>query len=212
MENKKACLFDFDGTLVDSMPVWRDKMFRLLKLQDIDPPAGLLREITPLGDAGTLRYFREHFRLTMSDDEMKREMDSYALPYYRNWIAAKDGVCECLKELKVKGIGLYVLTASPRRMYEPCLERLGMLSFFEQTWCCEDFLTVKSDPDIYRLAAAKMDADMKDIAFFDDNRTALFTAKTAGLYTVGVFDETSAEDEAQIRRITDRYIRSFYEL
>lgn len=210
--NVKAYLFDLDGTLADSMPVWRDKMFGLLALQHIDPPEGLLQEITPLGDSGTLQYFREHFRLSMSEEEMRLEMDRYAFPRYCKEIPAKDGVFEYLKMLKDGGSRLYLLTASPRRMFEPCLKRQGLLPFFERTWCCEDFHMVKNNPAIYAAAAAEMKTSPREIAFFDDNKAALLAAKAAGLFTVGVYDESSARDEEEIRGIADLYIRSFKEL
>ena len=211
-ESIKAYLFDFDGTLVDSMPVWRDKMFRLLHLQKITPPEGLLRQITPLGDLGTIRYYREHFALNMTDEEMFDEMDAYALPRYRDEIPAKSGVEEYLQELQRQKAGIYLLTASPRKMFLPCLERLGLLRFFTSTWSCEDFHTVKSNPEIYRMAAEKMGVSIHEIAFFDDNKVALETAKKAGTYTVGVYDETSEADESEIRRMADEYIHSFREL
>ena len=48
----KAAVFDFDGTLVDSMPTWSEKMLRLLRLQGIEPPKGLVTKIATLGDEG----------------------------------------------------------------------------------------------------------------------------------------------------------------
>ena len=202
----KAALFDFDGTLVDSMPTWGKKVLRILSLSGITPPEGILRILTPLGDIGSMRYFKEKLGVTMTEAEMLKEMDAYAIPKYTNEIPLKAGVKEYLDALKKAGVRIFLLTASPRRCFEPCLLRLGVLSLFEAAWSCEDFGTTKSNPDIYRMAAARMGLREDEISFFDDNILALQTAKTAGLYTVGVFDESSADDEASIRALADEYV------
>ncbi len=202
----KAALFDFDGTLVDSMPTWGRKVLHILALSGITPTEGILRILTPLGDTGSMRYFKEHFGVTMTEEEMLREMDAYAVPKYANDILLKEGAREYLEALKKAGVRIFLLTASPRQCFVPCLENVGVASLFEEAWSCEDFGTVKSDPAIYRMAAERMGVSVEDITFFDDNIIALKTAKEAGLRTVGVYDASSAEDGAAIRSLCDEYV------
>jgi len=208
----KAYLFDFDGTLVDSMPVWGKKMFRILELNGITPPDGLLRTITPLGDKGTAAYFRTALNVPMTDEEMFAAMDEYALPRYREEIPAKEGVADYLSHLKASGAGVYLLTASPHHMFEPCLQRTGLWKYFDACWCCDDFAMVKSDPAIYHAAAGRIGVKPGELMFFDDNRGAVETAARAGLVTVGIYDPSSADDEQDIRAIAHRYIYNMKEM
>lgn len=207
-----ACIFDFDGTLVDSMSVWRDSHFCILRSQGIDPPIGLLRTITPLGDVGVFEYFRRHFCISLSNNEMQRTKQEFAFPYYRDTIPAKSGAVSVLQLLRHHGISCALLTASPHTMFEPCLQRLGLFSSFDFMWSSEDFGLPKSDPQIYRDAAQCMGFSPSSIAYLDDNLLALRAAKAAGLKTIGVFDETSAHDEDEIRKCVCRYIYSLEEL
>ena len=208
----KVALFDFDGTLVDSMPIWGEKMFRLLRMQGITPPDGLLRTITPLGDAGTLNYYQKNFKLTMTKEEMQKEMDSYALPLYTNEISLKEGVLDYLKALKDHGIKLYILTASPHKMFEPCLERLNILELFEEAWCCDDFKKVKSNPEIYLDVAKTIGVKPEEITFFDDNKVAILTAKEAGLHTIAVYDKSSENDKEDMQQAADYYCDSYRDM
>lgn len=207
-----ACIFDFDGTLVDSMSVWRDSHFCILRSQGIDPPAGLLRAITPLGDAGVFEYFRQQFCVSLNNNEMQRMKQEFAFPYYRDTIPAKSGAASVLRLLRHHGIPSALLTASPHTMFEPCLQRLGLFSLFDFMWSSEDFGLSKNDPQIYRDAAQCMGFSPPSIAYFDDNLLALRAAQTAGLKTIGVFDETSASDETEIRKFVYRYIYSIGEI
>ena len=208
----QAYLFDFDGTLVDSMPYWSQKMLRILNHCGVSYPNDIIKRITPLGDAGTAKYFRDELGVPLSLEEMYDMMDEYALPKYRDVIEAKPGVIAYLQKLKNAGCSLNVLTASPHKMLDPCLKRIGIYDLFDNVWSCDDFATTKSDPAIYVRAAEKIGAAVAEVAFFDDNIGALRTAADAGMYSVGVYDPTAEDFTAQMKETADRYVRSFEEL
>ncbi len=208
----KILIFDFDGTLVDSMPTWSQKMLNILKSTNTPYPDDVIKIITPLGDKGTARYFKEDLGVPMSEDEMFALMDEYALPKYRDEIPLKEGVEAMLKALKEKGCSLNVLTASPHKMVDCCLERLGIYSLFDNVWTCEDFGLTKSNPEIYAKAAQRLGADVEDIAFFDDNIGALETAKMAGMFAVGVYDKSGEDFTDRLKAVADVYVKTFSEL
>ena len=205
---RKAYIFDFDGTLVDSMPCWAEKMMNILRVCQMDSPKGIIRTITPRGDIGTAKYFRDVLHVPLTEDDMYRLMDEYALPRYRDEIRLKDGVFGCLQALKEAGCSLNVLTASPHKMVDPCLKRLGVFELFDNVWSCDDFGMTKSQKQIYWEAVQRIGTRVSDAVFLDDNLHAIRTASDAGLYTIGVFDPSSAEDEPEMRLSADLYLRS----
>ncbi len=204
-------LFDFDGTLVDSMPHWARTMLRVLDDHRITYPDDVIRIITPLGLKNTADYFRT-LGLDLPRERILEEVASYLTPLYCDIIPEKEGVRHCLEQMKKAGLGLHVLTASPHRWLDPCLRRLGLYDLFDNVWSCEDFGTGKTDPNIYVEAAARIGAPVSDIAFLDDNINADKTAKAAGMPVIGVYDDSSAGDEAAMRELTDAYITSFCQL
>ncbi len=209
---KTVYIFDFDGTLVDSMPYWSKQMINILEKYEIDYPTDIIKIITPLGNLGTARYFREVLGVPLSDDEMFRLIDEYAIPKYRDEIEIKEGVKEYLELLKSKGCSLNVLTASPHRTLDPCLKRLKIYDLFDNVWSCDDFGTTKSDVKIYTDAVSKIGSNISDTVFFDDNIGALKTAKAAGLTVVGVYDASAEEFTDEVKELADVYIGSFSEL
>lgn len=207
----KHYLFDFDGTLVDSMPTYGALMLRILDENHITYGDDIIKIITPLGLTGAAKYFMG-MGLQLSVEEVINTYLQYAVEAYANTIPAKHNVVKVLKALKQRGAGLHVLTASPHETLDPCLKRLGIYAFFDNVWSCDDFNTTKADPEIYRLAAQKIGVDVQDVLFLDDNYNADKTAKEAGMQVCGVYDPSSAEYTAQIREITDYYIADFAEL
>lgn len=208
---RKIWLFDFDGTLVDSMPVYGSLMLRILEEHGVAYPDDILKIITPLGFLGTAKYFRG-MGLEKSEQELVDLMTMYATNEYTNNVPAKKNVIEVLRKLKENGDRLNVLTASPHTSLDPCLKRLGIFDLFENVWSCDDFKTTKADPEIYRLASKRLGVKPKDIIFLDDNLNADKTAKQAGMVVYGVYDDTSKEYVNEMKNVTDRYIYDFIEL
>ena len=208
---KKCYLFDFDGTLVDSMPTFVSVMLRILDENKITYGDDIVKIITPLGYKGTAAYFRE-LGLDMQEDDIVSRMNEYALAEYKNSIQAKRGVAETLKKLKESNADLNILTASPHTMLDCCLQRLGLYDVFTNVWSCDDFNTTKGDPAIYKMAADRLKKSVGEILFLDDNYNAVKTAKAAGLKVCGVFDPSSEEYVEDIKSISDFYIFNFSEL
>ena len=205
-------LFDFDGTLVDSMPTYISVMRRILEENGGTFLDEMVKRITPLGYVGTARYYAEELGIQKSEEELIADMHRYAVAEYRHRVPAKTGVVEALQVLKQRGDDLNILTASPHAALDPCLERLGIYGLFTNVWSCEDFGTTKADPAIYRMAAQRLGASVEQVIFVDDNYNADATAKEAGMTVYGIYDESSREYEDRIRSITDRYLRCFEEI
>ena len=204
-------LFDFDGTLVDSMPAFVSVLFRILQENEIAYPADIVKIITPLGYAGTARYFKD-LGMSQPVEDIVDVMNRYAVDEYRYRIGAKDHVADALKKLKERGADLNVLTASPHAMLDPCLKRLGLYDLFNNVWSCDDFQTTKADPEIYRMAAKKMGCRVEDVLFLDDNYNADKTAKQAGMKVCGVYDESSKDYVDEMKAVGDHYIYDFSQL
>lgn len=204
-------LFDFDGTLVDSMPTFVSVMLRILDENDIAYTNDIVKIITPLGYKGTAEYFRK-LGLDMPTEEIVSLMNTYALDEYTHRINAKNNVIQTLKKLKEDNADLNILTASPHSMLDVCLKRLGIYDLFTNVWSCDDFNTTKADPHIYKMAAEKIGKPIDEILFIDDNYNADKTAKLSGIKVCGVFDSSSEDYITEIKRVADYYIYDFSEL
>ena len=204
-------LFDFDGTLVDSMPSYVAVMLRILDENNVKYESDIVKIITPLGYAGTAEYFKK-MGVSLSKEEMIKIMNEYAYNEYAYNIPAKSSVVSVLERLKIMGADLNVLTASPHTVLDPCLKRLGIYDLFNNVWSCDDFSTTKADPQIYVKAAEKLGQPVESILFLDDNYNADKTAKSAGMKVCGVYDNSSAEYTDDIKAVADHYINDLSEL
>ena len=205
-------LFDFDGTLVDSMPTFISSMLRILDENGIAYEDDIVKTITPLGLSGTADYYLNTLGLKMPKEQLMRTMGEYLMYAYFHTIPAKEHVTAKLQELKARGASLNVLTASPHITLDACLKRLELWDLFDHIWSCDDFNTTKADPDIYKRAAQRIGQPVEKVLFLDDNCHACKTAVTAGMQVCGVFDPSSEDYTEELKSITHYYIKDFSEL
>lgn len=204
-------LFDLDGTLVDSMPAFIRCVLGILEETGTSYEGDVIRAVTPLGVQGTADYFVK-IGVPLSREEIIQRIGVHLLDEYTNRIPAKTHVREVLELLHQQGSRLFVLSASPHIVLDPCLRRLGLYDRFEAVWSCDDFGLKKDDERIYHQTAERMGVPESEILFLDDHCDAVRAAKAAGLRVCGVYDASSAEYEQEIRATADFYIRDFDEL
>ena len=210
---KKAYIFDLDGTLVDSMTCgWVEMLTGFLRDRNIAYPSDLIKRVIALGITGCAKYYREEFGVTESEDEIVEVFKETLRFKYENEILAKPNVEKSLLALKACGVSLNVLTASPHVFLDPCLKRLGFFDLFDNCWTIEDFGTTKADPAIYQKAAERLGLRIDECVMVDDSIAVIRTAKSAGMPTIGVFDDFSADTELEMKEIADEYIYDFIEL
>ena len=204
-------IFDFDGTLVDSMPVFSRMMQEIFEENNISIPDDFVKIITPLGYTGTAKYGIS-LGLNLTVEAFCARATEKMAPEYHYHIPAKPFVKEKLLQLKAKGHSLNVLTASPHSVLDKCLQRLDLYSLFDNVWSCDDFATTKADPQIYVQAAARLGKRVEECIFVDDNVGAVSTAKKAGMIAVGIYDDSSKDLMAEMTAAADIYIYDFSEL
>ncbi len=204
-------IFDFDGTLVDSMPAYARTMLQIIEENHLNCPQDVIKIITPLGYTGAAEYLIK-LGLNMSVEAFTQRAVALVKQEYERNIPAKEYVKEKLIELKNSGNSLNVLTASPHSVLDVCLKRVGLYDLFDNIWSCDDFNCTKAETKIYHAAAEKLNKDVSDCCFVDDNVNAVATAKEAGMIAVGIYDDSSSEFVDEMKKVAHRYIYNFSEL
>lgn len=204
----KGAIFDVDGTLLDSMPIWEDAGARFL--------AGLgIRAQENLGDImfrmsldEGAAYLKNAYGLDMSEEEVKAGVLGVIRDFYVSQVQPKAGVREFLKELSSRNIPMYIATSSNREHIRAAFERLGLYEYFDGMITCEEAGAGKSKPTIFLLAAQRMGLAPQDIFVFEDVIHAVRSAGSAGFVTVGVYDKASEPDNEAMRAESSIYLHT----
>lgn len=204
--DKRFCIFDMDGTLVDSMPFWKALGRDYLEALGLHPTAEQLAPIGPMTMLEAAEYLMELFHIPGPPERIIGEMEAVMEHHYRTDVPLKPGVKEYLERLKASGARLCVATATAEPLSHACLTRLGVDGLFEFILSCETLGVGKSRPDVYLEAARRLGAEPGEIAVFEDALYAARTAKEAGFYTVAVAEPAYAGDWAALSALAHETI------
>ena len=208
--DKPFAIFDMDGTLIDSMIFWKNLASEYLSSKGVKQiPEDILERIKPMTMSESAALFQQEFGLT---GDPEAEMNAMMDEHYRNDIPLKPGVREYLQTLRSRGVRMCVASATAEPLMEASLSRLGVRDYFEFLLSCETVGAGKRSPLVYKESAKRLNAVPEEIAVYEDALYALQTAKEAGYYVVGVYDDSAAKNWQAIEGIADEVILNWEEI
>jgi HAD superfamily hydrolase (TIGR01509 family) len=208
----RAILFDIDGTLIDSMPIWDELGARYLRARGIEPEADLGKILFPMTIDEGVTYLKEHYPLGEAKDEIRAGLMKTVDDFYRYEVPAKDGTAEFLKQAASSEIPMVLTTIGEPAQEEAALTRLGLRGFFRKMYVCEEYHTTKKEPRIYQIAACDLGVKPENTLVVEDMLQAVRAAGGAGFRTLAVADAASRKDREELIRTADCFIDSFLEL
>ncbi len=208
----RAVVFDLDDTLVDSWSRFDGGMFPVLDAEGITYNRDeMIAKMHPQGIPPTAALFCE-MGVPGTVEEVTRRLEEGMYREYAHHIRLMPGAEAYLRRLREKGVRLFVLTASPHSITDPCLKSNGVFDWFEQVWTVEDYGMGKSNPQLFVNVTRDIGLPAEEILYFDDNPVAVANAAIAGMQTCGVLCPHTPQNAARIPQVAEQYISSFAEV
>lgn len=204
----KCAIFDFDGTLFDSMFIWEDVGEIYLRSLGKEPKPSMREDVRALSLYQSACYLKQEYNLSLSVEEIMTGINQIIEHFYICEVLPKPGVVDFLKQMKKAGIQMCIATASDRCQIEAALIRCEMKQYFEAIFTCSEVGHGKDEPVIFQKATEHFGADRSSTVVFEDAIHAIRTAKADGFAVVAVFDN-SEKRQAEIRELSDCYISDF---
>lgn len=201
----KGAVFDLDGTILDSMPIWDNAAEMFLNSIGIKAESGLGKIMFSMSMTEGTEFLRDRYSLDMDADEILMGINHTIEDFYYQ-VRLKEGVEQFLKNMRQADIKMVAATSSDRQVVEGALKRLNAMCYFDRIFTCTEIGAGKVKPDIYLAAAEHMGTLPEDTWVFEDALYAIKTAKNAGFRTAGVYDASSMENLEEIKVISDIYL------
>ncbi|MDE5778635.1 MAG: HAD family hydrolase [Lachnospiraceae bacterium] len=206
-------IFDVDGVLIDSMPIWEnsanlylEKVWGIVAYPELDRDCATMS----LLEAGA--YIKKCYpQITASEQELADGVVGFIRERYLK-APAKLEMIETVKTLFNQGYHLYLATASETENVRGVLNNLGVWDCFEEIFTCTDIGYSKSYREYFETVADMIGVPCRELLMIEDSLHSMVTAKEAGLTVIGVYDESSEENTEKIKEVCDGYLASLGEL
>ena len=213
LTNKKAIIFDMDGSLVDSMWLWTKVDDIYMEKYHLTMPEHFHKEIEGMSFTETAEYFLKTFpQLNCTVEEIKQEWQNLTMELYCTQVPLKPGAGEFLKRMKEKGILLGIATSNARELAEAVLDALHIRTYFDTVRTSCEVAKGKPAPDVYLKAAEDLHVIPEECLVFEDVPSGILAGKNAGMTVCAVDDDFSKPYEQEKCNLADYYIYDYAEV
>lgn len=209
--NITGAIFDFDGTVFDSMHIWKGVKFQFfdrlgLVLTEEDKEA-----FSKLFLLDAIDLAKKRFDLKMTDDELFVAFFELIKEKYLADTKPKNDIIEFLEKLKAKGVKMGIATATAETALITVLEKFGMSDYFSHIYSTYTVGASKTEPKVYDVVLEKLGTEKATTWIFEDALYAAKTAKANGYNVVGIYDISEPKQD-ELKNLVDIYIHNYSEL
>lgn len=205
----KSIIFDMDGVLIDSEPIYKEANSALFKSIGIEVDDSTYNTFIGIGAEKMWEQLKKQHNLPLAESEYVAMDRKQKLNWFSTVkMSAMPGVIEILTFLKQQGIKLAVASSSPQKNVHLVLNAIGAYSFFDSIVCGDQVTEGKPNPSIFLKAAELLDSHPSNCIVLEDSKNGITAGNRAGMTTVGYLPFPTNQDLSHSKHI----IKSFNEL
>ena len=203
-----AAIFDFDGTLAETWPLWRrvDEIFFSTRGLPFDEDASTT--LATLGFAAGAQWCVERYRLRDEVADIVDEWNRLGAALYENEVRLRPGAEAYVRALRAQGVRVGLATTNDPHVLG-AMRHVDVGALFDEVVCGREVARGKDHPDIYLEAARRLDAAPADCVVFEDILPGVLSARRAGMSAVAVRCGDPRQSPTELQRAADLWINGW---
>jgi beta-phosphoglucomutase family hydrolase len=182
----KAVIFDMDGLMVDTEPLYSQAMQQVAQKRGKCFTLELKQKIMGRLAIDSMRIFKEALGLNESPEEILEEREKIYGKLIAQEIKPMPGLFKVLELLDKMGIRKAIASSSKRCWIELIIDKLGIRNQFEIIVSGQEIQRGKPNPDIYLLAAKKLNLKPQQCLVIEDATSGVKSAKSANMKCIAI--------------------------
>ena len=192
----QAVIFDMDGLLVDSEPVWAIAESAMMAARGVTTDPEIQRGLVGLRMRDFLNGMRRAYAMTDSIDDLSVDITARMTALIPEKVMPRPGAVELLDYLYARGIPCAIASSSPMAIIDATVAAQDWDRYFQTHVCGDDVVDGKPAPDIYLEAARRLGVDPADCLTLEDSPNGARAAVAAGMICYAIPDPSHTTDDA----------------
>lgn len=205
----KGIIFDLDGTMVDSMWMWRGIDQEFMRAHNLIFTDQLEREIEGMSFRETAEHFVRTFPLKETAEDLMELWVRMAMDKYMYEVPTKPGLLPFLQEMKQRGIRMGIATSNARELLDAAANAHGLYDYVDAVLTANEVKRGKPAPDVFLAVAEKLGLAPQECLVFEDIPQGIRAGLAAGMRVCAVADEYSEGLREEKRALAHYYIDSY---
>jgi len=192
----KTAIFDMDGLLLDTEPLWGKSMLKVAQQHQIPIAKEHFKVTTGLRIYEVTAYWAERFpwQGPVSSQQVADEVLDDIIALSKSEGGVMKGAEACLSWLKAHNVTIGLATSSPMRMVEALIPYFGLEKYFDVMSSADAALFGKPHPEVYLQCAKALNTSPWNCVAFEDSVNGMISAKAARMKVVVVPDPAKFND------------------
>lgn len=179
----RAIIFDFDGTLANTLPICYfafQSVFKEFDDREITPS-----EILEMFGPSEVGIIRDNLLSPYKEEAIEHFYQQYS-QFHKDLVKANQDIYELVTSLKEAGIKLGIFTGKAKRSLDISLEQLHMDGLFDVIITGDDVCNPKPDPEGLLKALSLVEVESSEAIFVGDSDADIIAGMQANVFTIGV--------------------------
>ncbi|MBS7241454.1 MAG: HAD family phosphatase [Treponema sp.] len=179
----KGAIFDVDGTILDTMPMWATLAQDYLKTKGVNASNEINIRMLSFTVPQAAVYMKEQYGLEITPEQIECEIQKMAEDFYRFTAPLKEGILDAIQFLHEGKTPMIVASSGIKELIEAAFARLGIEKYFSAI-----FTGDKNNPELFNQCLSFLNTPAEEVLVFEDGIHAIKTAKGIGMKTVLIKD------------------------
>src|SRR5690554_2181985 len=210
-KNIDTVIFDMDGVLINSEPLWKAAEIKVFETVGIDfVKVGGEKTVGLRIDEVVNYWFEKYPWKNKSKEDVIHEIMEEMVTGIKTHGQPMTGVLEILEYFQSKNYKIGLASSSYQVLIDTCLEKLGISHYFQSTLSAQNFTYGKPHPEVYIQSAIALNSSPENCLVIEDSLNGMLAGKAAKMNVVAIPDRTHPISEKLI--IADLQLNNLTEL
>ena len=195
MNSIQGAIFDLDGTIIDSEPLWQKAEISLFKEEGLHLTSNDCRKTMGLQTYEAVKYWHNKIPIKKRTiEELTIELNKRVIELIRNESEIKPGIIDVMEIFRNKNIPMAIASSSTIKLIEVSVEKFELQKYFSVIWSGDFEKNGKPHPDIYLSAASSLKIDPVYTIAIEDSFNGMISVKAARMKVVAYLDDGRIND------------------